>query len=66
MLSDLFCAMRYLSDLWYLPGDEKSRKRRRLSRSNTNLHFRRVALRSRAEYRKEEIMHVFTLRYIKV
>lgn len=60
-----FCAMRYIRSSEYLLGDKKSRERRRLSLTERNVAFKCAVPRSRADYRKVQILHVVTPRNIK-
>lgn len=60
-----FCAAPYSSDPRCLPGDEKSRERKRLSPKETNGVFESAALKSRADYEQQEILHMVTLKAIK-
>lgn len=61
-----FYATRNIRDLRYPPGDEESRERRRLCARKSHVVFRRVALRSTADYRMRKMLHAATLRNSKV
>lgn len=62
VVADPFCAMRHVSDPRYLPGDEKSREHTKLNRRRTNVQLGCAAPRPRADNRKQNILHLFTLR----
>lgn len=66
VVSAPFRALPYISDPRYLPGNEESRGRRRLSRRKVNVAFKSAASKSRAEHRKQEVLHVITLRIVNV
>lgn len=60
-----FCETGYINDSRYLPTDENSRERRRLSSRKGNIELKCAALRSSADYSKKEILHEVSLRNIK-
>lgn len=60
-----FCAMQHTNDRLYLFDNEKSRERKRLSLRETNEASERASLGSIADYRKQEMLHIVTLRDIR-
>lgn len=60
-----FSTTKYTNDPWYLPGDEESREFRMLGSRKANATFNFVALKSRADYRRQEKLYLDTLRNIK-
>lgn len=60
-----FCTVQYISDARFLTGDEKSRDRKRLTSKVAKVAFKCAASRFRADYRRQEMLYVFTLRKIK-
>lgn len=60
-----FCAIRYISSPQYLLGDEKSKERRRSSSRKAAVAINCAASSSEASYRKQEILHLVTLRNFK-
>lgn len=57
--------MQWTEDPRYLPGDGDSRERRALSPSEANVTFKCAALKSRADCRRQEILHSVAQRVIK-
>lgn len=62
---DLFCAMQYINDLRTLSCDEQSKARRRSSPREADVQLKCAAARSRADHRKQKILHVVSLKKSK-
>lgn len=58
-------AARCFRDPRYLPGDGKNKECRRLRPREACVQFRCVHPRSRADYRKQKLLHTVTLRSFK-
>lgn len=66
LLSAPSCAKQYVSDRWYLRGDENSKEFRSPRPEKANVEFRAAAVRSTGDYRKEQALQVIPLRNIRV
>lgn len=62
----LYCAMRYIKNPRYLPGDKCKLDVRRIIPRTANVHFKAGSTKWRGNCRKYELLQVVALRNIKV
>lgn len=61
-----FCAMRFITDQRYLPGDKDGTKVRRWSGRKAHVQFKAASRKSRADFRKNDLVQVVALRSFNV
>lgn len=66
MVLALFCAIRYIDDLRYLRGDEDSMETVRRMQRTANLKCKAAAMKSRENYRMQQVLQVAKLRHVRV
>lgn len=66
MVPASFCAMRYIDNLRYLADDEDSLQPRTLKPRKAIIESRAAAVRPRKDCRKQQALHVVTLKSIRV